>query len=71
MSADTLRHRHRLTRHHGFIDGATAVEDLTVDWHALARPHAQGVAGGHLVEADVLVGAVRLDPARHLRGQVE
>ena len=54
-----------------FVDGTAPFEDLAVDGHALSGPHAQAVADDHLIEAHILVRAVRPDAAGHLRGEIE
>ena len=69
--ADALGHGHGFSRHHGLVDRTSPFEDLAVDRHALAGPHAQAVADNDLIEAHILVRAVGPDAAGHLRGEIE
>ena len=69
--AGGLGDRHRLTGDQRLIERGTALLDLPVDRHLLARADPQPVADLHLIEGDFLVGAVGADPAGRLRGQVE
>ena len=56
------------------IDSSTArraVEDDAVDRDALAGPDAQPIADVHVLERDVVLGAVWLDLPRRLRRKTE
>ena len=69
--AGLLRDRHRLTGDEGLVDRAPALDHGTVDRHLLAGTHAQAVADRDVLEPNLLVGPVGLEPARGLRRQVE
>ena len=71
LVAGLLRHRHRLARHHGFVDGAGAFHDVAIDGHAIAGPHAQVIADLYLFESDFLVLASGLHTKRGLWRQLE
>ncbi len=69
--ADRLGDRHGLSRDEGLVHRGPAVLHGPVDGDLLAGPHAQQVPDPHLVERDLLLGAVLADPACGPRGQVE
>jgi len=71
LVAGLLRHRHRLARHHGFIDGAGAFHDVAIDGHAVAGPHTQVIADRYLIESNFLVLATWLHAKGGLGGQFE
>ena len=64
LRAFFLGHRHRLARHHGFVERRAPLDDHAVDRHLVPRPHAQRAADRDLIEPDVFFGAVRPDTAR-------
>jgi hypothetical protein len=65
-----LSDRHRLTRHHGFVDDGATLDDDAVDRHLLTRAHAQAIADLDRVDVDVLVALVG-DAARGLGREAE
>ena len=62
LAAGDFLGRDGLTGQHRLVDAGLAVDDLAVDWNLGAGFHAQDVAGDHVLEADFLVGSVRLHP---------
>ena len=70
-SPSRLLDRHRLAGDHRFVDRGAAFEHDAVDRNAVARADAQPVAGLHLVERHVGLGAVGGDAPRGLRREVE
>ena len=54
---------HRLTRHHGFINGGAALADHAIDGDLLAGADAQNVTCRDVGEIDILLAAVGADAA--------
>ena len=61
---DNLLHRDRLTCHHRLINDAAAVGHDAVDGHPFTGANAKVVADLNLVERNVLLGSIVIDPPR-------
>jgi hypothetical protein len=48
---------------------ALAIDHHAIHRHLLARPHAQRVANGNLIQRHILLAAIRRDPPRRFRCQ--
>ena len=70
-SPAVLGDRHRLAGHQRLVDRGPALLDDAVDRHLLARADPEPVTDLDLVEGHLVLGAVRVDPARRLRSQVQ
>src|SRR5439155_25437925 len=57
-----LFHRQRLAGEHRLVDGAAALDDLTVHGHTFARPDHDRIAGPNLVDGQLHVARVAPDP---------
>ena len=68
-AARALFDRGRFPRDHRLVDAATPLDDEAVDGHLLARADPEQVAGHHLREWDVVLGAVLVDAASDLRSE--
>ena len=60
--ADALVDRQRLAGQHRLVDGRGAVDQDSVDRHAVAGPHAHEVAGDDLVDRDLALAALAQHP---------
>ena len=69
--ARDFHNRHRLARHHRFVDAGAALGHHTIDRHRLARPHPQQIANSDDVDRDVLLPAVIADATRSFRREIE
>ena len=61
-----LAYRDRLTRNHGLVDAAVALDHLAIDRHLFTRSDSQDIAYLHVLQRDVFLLAIRAHQARGL-----
>ena len=69
--AGSLVHGQGFSGDHGFVERAGALLDHAVDRNALAWPHPEPIPHQYLLDGNLVVRAVRGDPARALRRQTQ
>jgi len=71
LGSHHLRDRHRLARHHRFVDGAPSFGQLAVDRHLFARPDTKQVTDLNGIERHDFIGSIGLDAHRLLGREIE
>ena len=66
-----LLDRDRFAGHHRLVDGRRALEDDAVDRDSLTRTDAQAVTHDNVLERNIVLGAIGLEPPCSLRRQPE